>query len=87
MNDIQEGVRAYLQRVSGVHNMCAPSRHAEEYPLITVDAWGDGAVPRAGGTQTEHRYCVTVTAANDHKWSDKNRNFPNWRAFCCAAFL
>ena len=72
MNDIREGVRAHLQRVSGVHTVCAPARHAGEYPLLTVDAREDGAVLCAGGTQAEHRYRVTVTAASDRERSDKN---------------
>ena len=44
MNDIKEGVRAYLERESGIHAVCAPARHTGEYPLLTVDAREDGAV-------------------------------------------
>lgn len=43
MNDIKEGVRAYLERESGIHAVCAPARHTGEYPLLTVDAREDGA--------------------------------------------
>ena len=49
MNDIKEGVRAYLERESGIHAVCAPARHTGEYPLLTVDAREDGAVLCAGG--------------------------------------
>ena len=48
MNDIKEGVRAYLERESGIHAVCAPARHTGEYPLLTVDAQEDGAVLCAG---------------------------------------
>ena len=48
MNDIKEGVRAYLERESGIHAVCAPARHTGEYPLLTVDAREDGAVLCAG---------------------------------------
>ena len=44
MNDIKEGVRAYLEQESGIHAVCAPARHTGEYPLLTVDAREDGAV-------------------------------------------
>lgn len=47
MNDIKEGVRAYLERESGIHAVCAPARHTGEYPLLTVDAREDGG--GAGG--------------------------------------
>lgn len=72
MNDIKEGVRAYLERESGIHAVCAPARHTGEYPLITVDAREDGTVLCAGGAQAEHRYRVTVTCAGDRERSDKN---------------
>jgi len=72
MNDIREGVRAYLERESGIHAVCAPARHTGEYPLITVDAREDGVVLCAGGAQAEHRYRVTVTCAGDRERSDKN---------------
>ena len=72
MNDIKEGVRAYLERESGIHAVCAPARHTGEYPLLTVDAREDGAVLCAGGAQAEHRYRVTVTCAGDRERSDKN---------------
>lgn len=72
MNDIKEGVRAYLQRVSGIRCVCAPAGFAGEYPLLTVDAREDGTVLCAGGTQAEHRYRVTVQCAIDRERSDKN---------------
>ena len=72
MNDIKEGVRAYLERESGIHAVCAPARHTGEYPLLTVDAREDGAVLCAGGAQAEHRYRVTVTCAGNRERSDKN---------------
>ena len=56
MNDIKEGVRAYLERESGIHAVCAPARHTGEYPLLTVDAREDGTLLCAGGAQAEHRY-------------------------------
>ncbi len=72
MNDIKEGVRAYLEQESGIHAVCAPARNTGEYPLLTVDAREDGAVLCAGGAQAEHRYRVTVTCAGDRERSDKN---------------
>ena len=72
MNDIKEGVRAYLEQESGIHAVCAPARHTGEYPLLTVDARADGIVLCAGGAQAEHRYRVTVTCAGDRERSDKN---------------
>ena len=72
MNDIKEGVRAYLERESGIHAVCAPARHTGEYPLITVDAREDGAVLCAGGAQAEHRYRVSIRCAGDRERSDKN---------------
>ena len=72
MNDIKEGVRAYLERESGIHAVCAPARHTGEYPLLTVDAREDGAVLCAGGAQAELRCRVTVTCAGDRERSDKN---------------
>ena len=72
MNDIREGVRAYLERESGIRAVNAPVRHTGEYPLLAVDARGDGVVLCAGGAQAEHRYRVTVTCADDRERSDKN---------------
>mgnify|MGYP006934514177 FL=1 len=72
MKDIREGVRAYLERESGIHAVCAPAMHAGEYPLLTVDAREDGVVLCAGGRQAEHRYRVSVTCASDRERSDKN---------------
>lgn len=72
MNDIKEGVRAYLERESGIHAVCAPARHTGEYPLLTVDAREDGAVLCAGGAQAEHRYRVSIRCAGDRERSDKN---------------
>lgn len=72
MNDIREGVRAYLQRESGIHAVCAPARHTGEYPLLAVDVQEDGIVLCAGGTQAEHRYRVGITCAADRERSDRN---------------
>ena len=72
MNNIKEGVRAYLERESGIHAVCAPARHTGEYPLLTVDAREDGAVLCAGGAQAEHRYRVSIRCAGDRERSDKN---------------
>ena len=72
MNDIKEGVRASLERESGIHAVCAPARHAGEYPLLTVDAREDGAVLCAGGAQAEHRDRVSIRCAGDRERSDKN---------------
>ena len=72
MNDIKEGVRAYLEQESGIHAVCAPARHTGEYPLLTVDAREDGAVLCAGGAQAEHRYRVSIRCAGDRERSDKN---------------
>ena len=41
MNDIKEGVRAYLERESGIYAVCAPARHTGEYPLLTVTCAGN----------------------------------------------
>lgn len=51
MNDIKEGVRAYLERESGIHAVCAPARHTGEYPLLTVDAREERARSVRGGAQ------------------------------------
>ena len=72
MNEIREGVRAYLQRESGVRAVCAPARCAGAYPLLTVEAHEDGTLLCAGGKQAEHRYRVTVRCAEDRERSDKN---------------
>lgn len=72
MNDIREGVRAYLEQESDTRAMNAPVRHTGEYPLLAVDAREDGVVLCAGGAQAEHRYRVTVTCAGDRERSDKN---------------
>lgn len=72
MNDIKEGVRAYLEQESGIHAVCAPARHTGEYPLLTVDARVDGTLLCAGGAQAEHRYRVSIRCAGDRERSDKN---------------
>lgn len=72
MNDIREGVRAYLEQESGIHAVCAPARHTGEYPLLAVEVQEEGTVLCAGGRQAEHRYRVTVTCAGDRERSDKN---------------
>lgn len=72
MNDIREGVRAYLERESGIHAVCAPARHTGEYPILAVKTRADGIVLCAGGAQAELRYRVTVTCAGDRERSDKN---------------
>ena len=81
MNDIKEGVRAYLERESGIHAVCAPARHTGEYPLLTVDAREDGAVLCAGGAQAEHRYRVSIRCAGDRVTvSDKSGRVYHARA-------
>ena len=72
MNDIREGVRAYLEQESGIYAVCAPARHTGEYPLLAVDVQEEGTVLCAGGRQAEHRYRVSVTCAGDRERSDKN---------------
>ena len=72
MNDIREGVRAYLQQESGIRAVNAPVRHAGEYPILAVKTRADGIVLCAGGAQAELRYRVTVTCAGDRERSDKN---------------
>lgn len=65
LNQIQEAVRACLQRESGIHTICAPAAHTGEYPLLAVDIRENGSTLLAGGNQAEHDYEVTVTAAQD----------------------
>lgn len=72
MNDIREGVRAYLEQESGIRAVNAPVRHTGEYPILAVKTRADGIVLCAGGAQAELRYRVTVTCAGDRERSDKN---------------
>lgn len=65
LNQIQEAVRACLQRESGIHTVCAPAAHTGEYPLLAVDIRENGSTLLAGGSQAEQAYEVTVTAAQD----------------------
>ena len=65
LDQIQEAVRACLQRESGIHTVCAPAAHTGEYPLLAVDIRENGSTLLAGGNQAEQGYEVTVTAAED----------------------
>ena len=65
LDQIQEAVRACLQRESGIHTVCAPAVHTGEYPLLAVDIRESGSTLLAGGRQAEQNYEVTVTAAED----------------------
>ena len=65
LDQIQEAVRACLQRESGIHTVCAPAVHTGEYPLLAVDIRESGSTLLAGGSQAEQGYEVTVTAAED----------------------
>ena len=37
MREVQEAVRDYLQKQTGVHTVRAPARHTGEYPLLAVE--------------------------------------------------
>lgn len=65
MNVIQEAVRAYLKKASGVNTVCDRTRVRGEYPLLAVAVKEDGTVLMDGGRQAQHTYQVTVTAVND----------------------
>ena len=69
MKAIQDAVRLYLQRATGVRAVADRTRVAGEYPLLAVAVREDGTVLVDGGRQAEHTYRVTVTAA-----SDRNRD-------------
>lgn len=72
MNDIKEGVRAYLEQESGIRAVNAPVRHTGEYPILAVKTRADGIVLCAGGAQAKHRYRVSIRCAGDRERSDKN---------------
>lgn len=65
MNVIQEAVRAYLEKASGVKTVSDRTRVRGEYPLLAVSVREDGTVLIDGGRQAEHTYQVTVTAVSD----------------------
>ena len=69
MKAIQDAVRLYLQRATGVRAVADRTRVAGEYPLLAVAVREDGTVLVDGGRQAEHTYRVSVTAA-----SDRNRD-------------
>ena len=69
MKAIQDAVRLYLQRATGVRAVADRTRVAGEYPLLAVAVREDGTVLVDGGRQAEHTYRVTVTAC-----SDRNRD-------------
>ena len=69
MKAIQDAVRLYLQKTTGVRAVADRTRVAGEYPLLAVAVREDGTVLVDGGRQAEHTYRVTVTVA-----SDRNRD-------------
>ena len=69
MKAIQDAVRLYLERATGVRAVADRTRVAGEYPLLAVAVREDGTVLVDGGRQAEHTYRVTVTAC-----SDRNRD-------------
>ena len=69
MKAIQDAVRLYLQKATGIRTVADKTRVAGEYPLLAVAVREDGTVLVDGGRQAEHTYRVTVTAA-----SDRNRD-------------
>lgn len=69
MKTIQDAVRLYLHKATGVRTVADRTRVAGEYPLLAVAVREDGTVLVDGGRQAEHTYRVTVTAC-----SDRNRD-------------
>ena len=69
MKAIQDAVRLYLQKATGIRTVADRTRVAGEYPLLVVSVREDGTVLVDGGRQAEHTYRVTVTAC-----SDRNRD-------------
>lgn len=67
MRAVQEAVRAYLEKYSGVRAVCDRTRAWGEYPLLAVAVREDGTVLVDGGRQAEHTYAVTVTAISDRE--------------------
>lgn len=67
MRAIQEAVRAYLEKYSGIRAVCDRTRVRGAYPLLAVSVREDGTVLVDGGRQAEHTYAVTVTAASDRE--------------------
>ena len=67
MKAIQDAVRLYLQKATGVRTVADRTRVAGEYPLLAVAVREDGTVLVDGGRQAEHTYRVTVTAASDRQ--------------------
>ena len=69
MNAIQNAVKAYLERVTGIRTVADRTRVPGVYPLLAVAVRENGTVLVDGGRQAEHTYRVTVTAC-----SDRNRD-------------
>ena len=67
MKTIQEAVRAYLQRETGVTTVSDRTRVPGEYPLLAVSVQETGTVLIGGGKQAEHTYEITVTAVSDRE--------------------
>lgn len=67
MRAVQEAVRAYLEKYSGVRTVCNHTRVRGAYPLLAVAVREDGTVLVDGGRQAERTYAVTVTAASDRE--------------------
>lgn len=67
MKAIQDAVRLYLERATGVRAVADRTRVAGEYPLLAVAVREDGTVLVDGGRQAEHTYRVTVSAASDRE--------------------
>lgn len=67
MRTVQEAVRAYLEKYSGVRVVCDHTRMRGEYPLLAVSVREDGTVLVDGGRQAEHTYAVTVTAVSSRE--------------------
>ena len=67
MRTVQEAVRAYLEKYSGVCAVCDHTRVRGAYPLLAVAVREDGTVLVDGGRQAEHTYAVTVTVVSDRE--------------------
>ena len=65
MKAMQDAVRLYLQKATGIRTVADKTRVAGEYPLLAVSVREDGTVLVDGGRQAEHTYLVTVTACPD----------------------
>ena len=63
MHNIQEAVRSYLERESGIAAVCAPDRCAGRYPVLAVGIFQEDTVLLSGGQQARCRFALSVTAA------------------------